>query len=170
MKHSIPILFFLILSQGIHGQNTILWKVTDTLNDKTSFVVGTFHQFGNSFVDSLPQIKEAIQNSELAVFESIDKVEDTRQMIQKRERSLEIEKRLKKKDLDKLKALTKDWKVDLYRLSPLEIRWKLQQEYQKIKFKTVKGTDTFKHFDNYLQHLANENGIPLLGLETDSLQ
>ncbi len=170
MKHPISILFFLILSPWVYGQNTILWEVTNTENNKTSYIVGTFHQFGNSFVDSIPQIKQALLNSELAVFESIDEIEGTREMIQKRGKSLEIEKRLKKKDLEKLKALTRDWKVDLYRLTPLEIRWKLQQEYQKIKCKTVKGTDTFKHFDRYLQHLAEENNIPLVGLETDSLQ
>ena len=84
MKHPISILFFLILSPWVYGQNTILWEVTNTENNKTSYIVGTFHQFGNSFVDSIPQIKQALLNSELAVFESIDEIEGTREMIQKR--------------------------------------------------------------------------------------
>ena len=158
------------ISQFAISQNTILWKVTDTINNKTSFIVGTFHQFGNSFVDSIPKIKESLMSSELAVFEYIEKIENTRKMIEKREASLEIEKRLKKKDLIKLKEIAKEWKVDLYKLKPLEISWKLQQEFQKIKCKTTKPTDEFDHFDNYLQHLAEESKIELLGLETDSLQ
>lgn len=169
-KYPVSILFVLLLGQWIHGQRTILWKVSEGPSDKTSYIVGTFHQFGNSFVDSIPQIKAALLNSELAVFESIAKVEDTREMIQRREVSHEIETWLRKRELEELKELTKDWKVDLYRLSPLEIRWKLQQQYQKIKCKTVKSTDTFDHFDSYLQYLAEENGIGLLGLETDSMQ
>lgn len=65
------------ISQFAISQNTILWKVTDTINNKTSFIVGTFHQLGNSFVDSIPEIKESLMGSDLAIFESIDKIEDT---------------------------------------------------------------------------------------------
>lgn len=170
MKNKLIILIILTISNFAIGQNTILWKVTDTINNKTSFIVGTFHQFGNSFVDSIPEIKEALFNSEIAIFESIDNIENTRKIIDSREPSLEIEKRLKKKDLKKLKEITKEWKVDLYKLKPLEIRWKLQQEFQKMICKTTKPTDQFDHFDNYLIHLAKEKNIELFGLETDSLQ
>ncbi len=170
MKNRLSLIIFLIISHYAIGQNTILWKISDTINNKTSYIVGTFHQFGNSFVDSIPEIKKVLLSSDLAVFESIDNVENTREMIQQRKSSLEIEKRLKKKDLKKLKVIAKDWKVDLYKLKPLEIRWKLQQEFQKTKCKTTKPNDKFDHFDNYLQHIAEENKIEILGLETDSLQ
>ena len=87
----------LIVSNLVISQNTILWKVTKTNSDKTSYLVGTFHQFGNSFVDSIPQIQKALLNSELAVFESLDKVEDTRALINSRPSSNMVEKKLKKK-------------------------------------------------------------------------
>lgn len=170
MKNNFNILILLTISHLAIGQNTILWKVTDTINNKTSFVIGTFHQFGNSFVDSIPEIKESLYNSEMAIFESIDNIDNTRKMIDRREPSLEIEKRLKKKDLKKLKEIAEDWKVDLYKLKPLEIHWKLRQEFQRVICKTTKPTDQFDHFDNYLIHLAKEKNIELFGLETDSLQ
>lgn len=170
MKQTLSVFIFLTFSQIVISQNTILWKIKDSINNKTSFIVGTFHQFGNSFVDSIPEIKKSILNSELAIFESIDKIESTRKMIGNRKVSFEIEKRLSNKDLKKLKELAKDWKVNLYKLKPLEIRWKLQQEFQKNKCNTTKPTDTFDHFDSYLQHIAEENNIEVLGLETDSLQ
>ncbi|TXD55575.1 TraB/GumN family protein [Polaribacter sp. IC066] len=170
MKNKLILIIFLAISNFVIGQNTILWKISDTINNKTSYIVGTFHQFGNSFVDSIPEIKKVLLSSDLAVFESIDNVETTREIIQQRKSSLEIEKRLKKKDLKKLKVIAKDWKVNLYKLKPLEIRWKLQQEFQRSKCKTTKPTDKFDHFDNYLQHLAEENKVEILGLETDSLQ
>ncbi len=170
MKYALNIAIILILAPAAIAQKTILWKVTDTINSKTSFIVGTFHQFGNSFVDSIPEIKEALLNSELAVFESVDHIEHTRQMINKREPSPEIEKRLKKKDLEKLKAIAENWNVDIYKLKPVEIRWKLQQEFQKVRCETTKPTDEFDHFDTYLQTIAEKNNIEILGLETDSAQ
>ena len=48
------------MTQLIMSQNTILWKVNDTVNNKSSYIVGTFHQFGNSFVDSIPEIKQSL--------------------------------------------------------------------------------------------------------------
>src|SRR5690606_39678560 len=85
MKKSLSVLFLLALQQWAMGQNTILWKATDTVTHKTSYLLGTFHQFGNSFVDSLPQIKASLLRSELAVFESIDNIQDTQKRIQDRE-------------------------------------------------------------------------------------
>ena len=72
MKKHIIIILLLTITQISFGQNTILWKITDTINNRTSIILGTFHQFGNSFVDSIPEIKENLYNSELAIFESID--------------------------------------------------------------------------------------------------
>ncbi|WP_338733776.1 TraB/GumN family protein [Mangrovimonas cancribranchiae] len=170
MKYAISLCLFLAVSYLTFGQNTILWKVSDTINKKTSYVVGTFHQFGNSFVDDIPELKNALLSSELAIFESIANPQDTRDMMAKRDRSLDIEQYLKKRDLKKLKQISANWKVDLYKLRPIELSWKLQQEFQKIKCETVKPTDKWEHFDNYLIHIAKQNKIACLGLETDSMQ
>lgn len=170
VKQIISVFILLSISQLAISQKTILWKVTDESGQYTSYVVGSFHQFGNSFIDSIPAIKAALIQSELAVFESIDKLESTREMIEQREVSLEIDKKLRGKDLKKLKLVTKDWKVNLYKLKPIEVRWKLEQEIQKMKCKTSLPTDEFDHFDSYLIHLAEQNNIALLGLETDSEQ
>jgi len=152
------------------SQNTILWRVTDTVNHKTSTIVGTFHQFGNTFVDSIPEIRELLYKSDLAIFESVSKTEHTQALINKRKASNKVERKLKKKDFAKLQVLSKNWKVDIYKLRPIELKWKLQQEFQRIKCNTNNSLDTWTHFDNYLEHLARENNIKVLGLETDSLQ
>ena len=170
MKRTLSILLLSMVTQTGISQHTILWKVTDTTTHKTSFIVGSFHQFGNSFVDSMPEIGESLRRSELAIFESIGKSEEVKKIIEEREASSQIENWIKKEDLVKLKQLTKDWNVDLYKLKPIELKWKLQQEFQKIRCKTIVPIDEFDHFDNYLQHLAEQSGIELLGLETDSSQ
>lgn len=157
-------------TQLIMSQNTILWKVSDTINAKTSYLVGTFHQFGNSFVDSIPEIKNSLLNSELAVFESLDTAEENITKINSREASNKVEKKLKKKDFNKLKELSKNWKVDLYKLKPIEIYWKLAQDYQKQVCQTTIPTDTFDGMDEYLKHLAETNNIKLFGLEKDQLE
>jgi uncharacterized protein YbaP (TraB family) len=170
MKKYTTIFFFLSIVQLSFGQNTILWKVSDTINNKTSIIVGTFHQFGNSFVDSIPEIKENLYNSELAIFESIENKDQTRKIINSREISKELKKRLKKIDYLRLLELSKKWEIDIHKLKPIELRWKLEQEFLKTKCMTVMKNDTWDDFDNYLQYLAEEKNIEIFGLETNKKQ
>ncbi len=170
MKRYILLILLSVTTHILFGQNTILWKVIDTTNNKESVMLGTFHQMGNSFVDSIPIIQEYLFKSDLAVFESIDKREGTQKMINDREKSYEIEKALKKKDLNFLIKEFKKKEVDLYKLEPVELRWILAHKFLREKCQTVKNTDKWNHFDRYLQFLANSRNIKTFGLETDSLQ
>jgi len=170
MKKLAVVLICVIVTQLSFSQNTILWKVTDTVTHKTSTIVGTFHQFGNTFVDSIPQIKMYLYQSDLAIFESINTTEQTQKLINSRESSKTIEREFSKKDFAKLQEITKDWGVDIYKLKPIELKWKLQQEFQKIKCETNNPLDTWTHFDNYLMHLATGKGVEVLGLETNTSQ
>jgi uncharacterized protein YbaP (TraB family) len=170
MKNILTVVFLFSLGSSAFPQNTILWEIRDTLTSKQSFMVGTFHQFGNSFVDSIPALKEALLKSELAIFESIDDGEATIHTINARNPSMEIERHFNQKDIDKLKAIGKSLNVSIYKVEPIELLFALRQNFQKTKCKTVSPTDTWDHFDNYLIHLAKMNGKELVGLETDSLQ
>ncbi len=170
MRKYVTMILFLTIVQFSFGQNTILWQVTDTINNKISTIIGTYHQFGNSFVDSIPEIKQHLYNSELAIFESIDSGNETIKAINNRVESLEIKKRIKKKDYLRLMELSETWKVDIHKLKPIELRWKLEQEFVKTKCKTVLKNDKWDHFDNYLIHLAEKENIEILGLETGQEQ
>lgn len=170
MKKYLIIILLLSTTQISFGQNTILWKIIDTVNNKTSVILGTFHQFGNSFVDSIPEIKENLYNSELAIFESVDKKDELQKTINNRAKSKELKKKLKKLDYLKLLELSKKWEVDVSKLKPIELRWKLEQEFLRVKCKTVMKNDKWDHFDYYLQHLAEEKNIEIIGLETHKEQ
>jgi len=170
MRKSIIIALLLPISQLAYCQKTILWEVTDTIHNKTSFILGTFHQYGNSFVDSIPEIKENLYKSELAIFESIDKVGQVQKIINSRKESLGIKKGLKKKDYALLLKTSNNWEVNIHKLLPIELRLKLQQEFMKIKCKTVQKNDKWDHFDNYLKYLAEKENIKIIGLETDKEQ
>ncbi|MEY4931172.1 MAG: hypothetical protein RI909_1896 [Bacteroidota bacterium] len=170
LKRILVLIFLLFVMHSAFPQNTILWEVRDTATSKRSFIVGTFHQFGNSFVDSIPQLKDALLKSELAIFESIDDGAKTISAINARMPSTGIDKNFNERDIRKLNAIGKNLKVDIYKIEPIELLFALQQQFQTVKCKAVSPTDTWDHFDNYLIHLAKINGIKLLGLETDSLQ
>lgn len=166
-----PILLLLFtLCSNVFGQNTILWKVEDSVNQKISYLLGTYHQMGNSFADSHPEIKKALSSAELAIFESISPRSGTVDLMNARPATNDLNKHLKKKDLELLKEISKDWAVDIYKLRPTEIQLKLIQECAKKNCGTIQPTDTWLHFDEYLIHLAQKQEIELMGLENDSLQ
>lgn len=164
------LLGILILSNICYSQNTIIWEIKDTINNKKSFIVGTFHNIGNSFVDSIPVLKAALLNSDVAIFESIDDESTLVNALQKRKKQNELKKLLSEQDFSTLRNLSKNWKTSLSVLKPIEVLLTLRREFQLLKCKTVKPTDKWDHFDNYLIEIAKENKISILGLETDSLQ
>lgn len=161
---------FLYIPISVIGQNTILWSVHDSSSAKTSYLLGTFHQMGNSFVDSIPQIKSALLSSELAIFETTSAGKNVSKLMQSRKDQYEYKKFLKKSDLAYLDDLSSDWNVPLSKVNPIELLIKLQQERTKTLCGTIKPKDKWSHFDQYLIHLATNDSIPLYGLETDSSQ
>jgi len=165
----IVIIFFLLIAKIVCAQNTILWEVKDTVHNKTSWLLGTYHQLGNHFVDSLPVIKEKLRTSDLAIFESVDG-EATKDYIYDRQADLSFQKELKKGYAENLVSLSKEWLYPLEKLKPAEVLIKMQQEYYKSHCQNVMETDTWDHLDNYLQFLANGYNVPIFGLETDSSQ
>lgn len=167
MRYSIILLFFF---NTCLAQNTIIWEVSDTITNKKSFVVGTYHHIGNSFVDSIPLLKKSLLSAELAVFESIDDSQVISEMLKQRKRQNQIKKLLTREDYQKLKTISQNWKVDFSTLKPIELVIVLRREFQISKCKTIKVTDTWDHFDNYLIDMAKKNHIALAGLETDSVQ
>lgn len=164
MKKKFSILLFLIISNCAIGQDTILWKVTDTINSKTSYIVGTLHQLGNSFVDSIPEIKKSLYSSELAIFERINN-EEKNELFTKRE-AINLKRKLGKKSYTKLVELSKNWELDIHKFKAIELELRLSQEIYKTICKSVNENDKWQHFDFYLQSLADDRGIPVLGFET----
>lgn len=166
-KHLLLLLLFPILG---FCQNTILWEIKSPSGEQTSYMLGTYHQMGNSFVDSLPIIKEKMLKSDLAIFESIEDDEIGFEIVNARQQSFELNKHFKKKELEYLKQIAKNWRIDLYKYQPTELLMKLQQVFYTTNCGNVKETDTWDHFDNYLINIAKQNNKPLMGFETISEQ
>ncbi|RZK39913.1 MAG: TraB/GumN family protein [Hymenobacter sp.] len=150
------------------AQNTILWKISRVGSPSISYVLGTYHQMGNSFIDSLPVIKQKLLDSEIVIFESIDTSFHARELINKRPTSLLIDQVLPAMDIEFIKS--QNWSVDIYKLRPAELLIKLEQEYYKTHCNTVKSSDKWQHTEDYLISIASRNKKTLMALETDSLQ
>lgn len=171
MRKFIPlVMLFLPFLGNVFSQNTILWSVRDSTSEKTSYLLGTYHQIGNSFIDSLPEIQKTLFSSNLAIFESTENGEHLRNYLNSRDDNLEYLDNLKKSDIKFLESCASDWSVPISKLKPLELLTKLQQVYFETQCGSVKPTDTWDHFDNYLIYLAQSKHITIMGLETDSLQ
>jgi len=169
MKNEILILVLLLNFNFLFSQNTILWEVKDESTNKISYLLGTNHQIGGHFLDSFIIIKNKLFQSEIAVFESIAKSRDNTS-ISKRENNFGYKKILKKKYLKKLKILSKDWKYPLSKLHPSEVVFKLNKDYFYTNCDCYLPEDSLIQLDTKLQNIADEKDIPLIGLETDSMQ
>ena len=168
-KQAIIILLSLITLKT-SAQNTILWSIKDVNGGKTSFILGTYHQMGNSFVDSLPIIKEKLLESDVAIFESVDDNNILAQQINNRPINQRTMDFIKDSKFDEFKNVSKNWSVDINKLTPAEIIIKLNQSLPRILCETSKPSDTFTHFDKYLIYLCKQNNKAILGFESDSLQ
>lgn len=167
MKKALGLLIFSCFTTVLFAQNTILWSVQKPGSEKTSYLLGSFHQMGNSFVDEKPLIKELLLKSDLAIFESIeDKYEKIISIMLERTEDFSYREILNKEDVDFLDQYTTDWKVPISKQKPMELLVKLQQEYVKMSCGTVKPGDTTTHMDDYLLSVAQKNGVQIQGLES----
>lgn len=169
MKKKLSLFVFLLLANLTFAQNTIIWSVKKPNSEKTSYILGTFHQMGNSFVDKKPIIKELLSKSELIIFESVEDSKtkaEVEEVFLTREDDYSYRKILNQDDVQFLNNYSKDWKIPIHKLKPGELILKLHQEIVKEKCNTINTTDTFEQMEDYLQYLAEQLSVPILGLET----
>lgn len=161
---------FLMLHNEAVAQRTILWRVTDTMQHKTSYLLGTHHYMGNGFVDSLTPIRKHLMEAELAIFETAETGDQVTVVMNQRKPDYAIKRVLDKDAIRQLELISKDWRVPLYKLQPVELLLKLRAQFYQRVCGSMQPKDTADHFDNYLISIARANHIAVYGLETDSLQ
>lgn len=164
------VLILLFSSNRMPAQNTILWSVQKGTNPTTTYLLGTFHQMGNSFIDSIPQIKESLLKSDLAIFETVEHAKNLISYLNSRPEDHSYQNYLKKQDINLLLEISKAWPVPISKLKPIEILIKLDQEYVLKNCGTMKRGDQWNHFEKYLIDIAKQNNVEILGLENDSIQ
>ena len=168
MKKILLLSFILSLNFAL-AQNTILWTIKKDGNPHTSYLLGTYHQMGNSYVDSLTAVTRALKSSDIAIFENTDIGDGLANYLNSRKEDFTYKEKLDKKHLAYLGDISEKWKVPVSKLSPSELLLKIQQTYLETQCGTVKITDSVKTFDNYLIKMAKLNSVELLGLESNDL-
>lgn len=166
----IILLFFLCVSGTLFSQSTILWEVTHQESKDTSYFLGTYHYMGNGFVDTIPQILNALDKAEIVIFESLDTKESTIKLIDEREEMNWAKEKLSKRKFRALESVASGWEVNWKKLYPFEVKLKLFQSCIFEKCGNVSEADTSTILDTYLQNLALLNKKKVIGLENAQFQ
>ena len=153
----------------LSAQNTILWKVTKPGNKHVSWLLGTHHLFGESFVNSFPIIEKKLDASDLIITETKLDRKKVIAYYDARRSSDSLFTILPKQDIDFINHVLKNMKIDVSKLTPGELFLRLQVFYPKFKCPVMNAEDKFV-MDEYIQHLAGRKKKKLYFLETDSFQ
>jgi uncharacterized protein YbaP (TraB family) len=157
----------LFLYQTAYCQNTVLWKVTASNSSKSTYVLGTFHTFGKSFLDKHPKITDILKQSDLCVFESLDADSVSAQkIINNRKEDFSLQKVFRKKEVKNLEEFGKKMKINLYKYTPVELSWKLNRLYTQKVCKSIEKSENSIFLDEILLNEAKQNNKELVGFET----
>ena len=151
----------------LSAQNTILWKVTNVKSENVSYLLGTYHILGNTFVDSYPIIKEKLENSDVLITETELNKEKLAAYFNEPPSTNKLSEILSKDDINFIKDIFKGRDLDIFKLPPGILYQTLVGNY--AKFKCGNPIDT-SVFDRYLQQLGKSENKKLIYLENDSLQ
>jgi uncharacterized protein YbaP (TraB family) len=170
MKQLFFFILFFSINSTLFSQNTILWEITKKGSEKKSFLLGTYHQLGSHYLDSFPLIKAKLIQSDIAIFESLQ-LEKEKAYILNRPDNFSYKKHFNKKQTKALQSIGNNWRFPLHKLTIGEIRLLIEKEYYKQNCSNYLENDSLKlQFDSYLQSIAIDNNLDVLGLENDSLQ
>lgn len=150
------------------GQNTILWKVTKPESKNISYLLGTAHFFGNSFVDSFPIIREKLKASDVVITEAKFDRQNGLDYYNSRPTSTSLSSVLSQDDITYINTVFKPG-IDINKFSPGELLIKLYTSYPKYKCPVINARDEFG-VDDYIQHLGQQYQKSLNFLESDSSQ
>lgn len=151
------------------AQQTILWKVSKAGGPQVSYLLGTFHYFGESFVDSLPVIRDKLLQSDLFISEAEF---DRKEMIayyNARASSDSLSVVVSREDEKFIRDMYKDRPVDLSKYSPGELLLKITLDYYTTGCVPQAGKDKYT-FDEYLQLLAKQNSKATFFFEQAAMQ
>ena len=151
------------------GQNTILWKITNTNNKYISYLLGSNHLFGSSFVDSYPIIKEKLSLCDLVITETeINRIKIA-EHYNSRNYVDTLSSVLSKEDLNFVFSIFKSSGINVLKLTPGELYMKLLSYVPKYKCKELSQNDSLT-MDEYVQFLGTKYQKGLYYFETDLYQ
>lgn len=153
------------------AQHTILWKITNSNTTHVSYLLGTNHSFGASFVQSFPVIRERLASTELVITEAELDRESTIAYYNARAGSDTFFSVLRKADADQVLDIFKNTRapIDITKYTPGEIFLRLSALLQRMNSSVINQADTIL-MDKYIQNLGMMENKKFYYLETESFQ
>ena len=162
------LLLLMTVSLAAVSQKTILWKVTNPNTNHTSYIMGTNHAIGSSFVDSFPVIRMLLESSNVFVSETIGSDTVIAGYYNRRTVTTSLLALLGEKDSSRLAAAFKNRSSYLNKMTPGEIMLYLGAG-SRMTCTKYRASDTVL-IDDYLKITASRSGKELHFLESDSFQ
>jgi hypothetical protein len=159
---------FILCALFSFGQNTILWKITSPIKKNVSYLLGTHHYFGSSFVDTFSIIQEKLKTSDVIVTEAKFDRQKGLDYYNSRPTSTSLSSALSQDDINYINTVFKPG-LDINKYSPGELLIKLYAAYPKYKCPVVNAKDEFG-MDEYIQRLGQQYQKSSDFLESDSAQ
>jgi uncharacterized protein YbaP (TraB family) len=160
----------LLLAGRTSAQHAILWKISKPGATNVSYIFGTFHSLGESFVDSCPVIKEKLLASDMLVTEVLYDKKGLLDGYGDRPSSDDLSHAVSPADLVLIKdVFSKNTAVDPFKLTPGELLINLNGFYTRMGCIPTALADKYT-CDEYIQVLAKQNNKAAFYLEADTTQ
>lgn len=158
-KHNLSVLFILLPIILFSQQNSVLWKIEK--DSVASYILGTQHLFGGSFIENDSDIFNALKNSVLIVTENID---SPYTIVEKRSSFNYIEK-LSSKEKSKLNEILYE-KKNINKLTLKELIGQTDKYWGRFSCLDAGEKKDTVLMDEFVKKYARNNQIKLEGLET----
>lgn len=151
--------------------STVFFQVTHPNSSKTSYLFGSHHAFGKPFFDSLTLANQVLDSSNVLIKENLNVPGELAQdIINQRKEKTNWKNYLNSEDLAYIEKLFANSPTDFNKMTPQELFVFLSRYGKQQICLNKQATDTSLSLDNYVETLAIQKGIQLIGLETTMQQ
>lgn len=150
---------------------TILFKISGPETQNISYLFGTHHAFGKSFFDSLQHATQALFSSEVLIKENLNiPGHSSEELINSRLEKTAWTKYLSKQDFQFVKNIYASSIIDINKMTPAELYASLTRYYKEKVCIAKDTTDSYLTLDDYIESVAQNYTLELVGLETTEEQ
>lgn len=164
--------FFIALTSGLFGQsltdyptkeNTVLWKIEGKKVKSDCYIFGTIHMIDKEHFHFPEQLTSIITSSEQIVLEipGLNQMEAMKHMILKEGSTFDY---FTKDQKDSIIS----WGAELVSMekAQFEMAFSRMKPLVLMQISMTKKMNSMESYDLYIQKIAQQNNIPILGLET----
>lgn len=169
MRFYFTFIWLLLISAPTIGQfnhtiyNTVLWEIKDTVNDKTSYLLGTSHAFGSKFFHSMSTAYKKLKQSELILLQSTGDDAKMWNVVKSRTVNPEWKKMLTKSELQFIESKFEGKEFQKLHFHELDLC--LSLEYFRDICEGCGPRDDVRCMDDYIEELGGMLNIPTKGFE-----